>query len=252
MRRTLLGLLVASLLLTGCGDDDDTEATAESTTSTTEADSTTTTAESGTSPSDTTASAELPGERMDIFPYEGTTVAVVGVDAGDRLNVREAPGSGAEVVAELDPLADDIAASGHNRRLDDGSLWAEVRVGGVTGWANTEYLAHLGPVTDITAELYPGPADRPSAETMLELGEAVASPRAGQDEPQPRIVVVAAPSVGDVGEVTLDVVGYPDDSVLGERLHVFAEPDPGGESFTLRSVESTTLCRRGVSDGRCV
>jgi hypothetical protein len=54
-----------------------------------------------------------------------------------------------------------------------------------------------------------------------------------------------------VGEVTVDVVGIGDDSVGGERLKVFAEPGAGG--FTVRSVEATTFCRRGVTgDGLCV
>ena len=66
------------------------------------------------------------------------------------------------------------------------------------------------------------------------------------------VVVVDGPTVGDLGEITVDVVGFPDDSVLGARLRVFAEPDPGGESFTVRTVESTTLCRRAVSEGLCV
>ena len=87
---------------------------------------------------------------------------------------------------------------------------------------------------------------------MLQLGEQVAAQRDQDGEPVPDVVVVDGPSVGDLGEITIDVVGFGDDAVLGERLHVFAEPDQGGESFTVRSVEATTLCRRGVSDGRCV
>lgn len=251
MRRTLLGLLAAVILLSGCGGDD-AETTADTVTTTAEAEVTTTTGEGSPSPSTTGASGDLAGERMDIFPYEGVVLGVVGVDAEDLLDVRSAPGTGSEVVAELDPLAEGITPSGHNRQLDDGTLWAEVTADGITGWANSAHLAHLGPVADITAELYPEPADRPTAETLLDLGKPVAAERAGADEPGPRIVVVAAPTVGDLGEIVLDVVGYPDDAVLGERLHVFAEPDPGGDGFTVRSVESTTLCRRGVSDGRCV
>ena len=51
--------------------------------------------------------------------------------------------------------------------------------------------------------------------------------------------------MSDLGEITVDVIGFPDDAQLGERLHVFAEPDPGGESFTVRSVESTTTTGPG-------
>lgn len=258
MRRALLGLVVASLLLAGCGDDDDTETTTDST-ETTEASGTTDASSTSSSTTEATTSttaaptpSELPGERIELFPQEGATLAVVGVAADDVLNVRAAPGTQYEIVAELEPLADDLTATGHNRQLDDGSIWNEVTVGGETGWANSAFLAQLGDVGDITSELYPDVADRPSAETMLELGQVVGDQRAGDELPEPDIVVVDGPSVGDLGEITVDVVGYPDDAVLGERLHVFAEPDPGGESFTVRTVEATTLCRRGVSEGRCV
>ena len=54
--------------------------------------------------------------------------------------------------------------------------------------------------------------------------------------------------VGDLGEVTYDVIGFPDDSVTGVRLHVFGEPS--GNGFVLRTVESTTLCARGATGGR--
>lgn len=256
MRRALLGLIVASMLLAGCGDDDDTETTTDSTETTEAAGTTDATSTSSTTGSTSTTAAptpsELPGERIELFPDEGATLAVVGVAADDVLNVRAAPGTQYEIVAALAPLADDVTATGHNRQLDDGSIWNEVTTGGETGWANSAFLAQLGDVRDVTSELYPQVADRPRAETVLELGRVVADQRAGDELPEPDIVVVDGPSVGDLGEVTVDVVGYPDDAVLGERLHVFAEPDPGGESFTVRTVEATTLCRRGVSGGQCV
>jgi hypothetical protein len=59
------------------------------------------------------------------------------------------------------------------------------------------------------------------------------------------------PAVGDLGEVTYDVIGLGDDAVFGFRLHVFGQPGAGGD-FSLKSVERTILCGRGVSDGLCV
>jgi hypothetical protein len=259
MRRLLLALLTASLLVAACGDDDDAETTTDTSDPTeteTETDTETETETETAEPTSTTATptpSELPGERIEIFPYEGTELAVVGVEADDVLNVRAAPGVEYEIVTELDPLADGIAPTGHNRQLDDGAIWAEIDVEGSTGWANTAFLAHLGDTDDVTSQLYPEVADRPRADTMRQLGEAVAASVAGDgDDPEPDVVVVDGPTVGDLGEITVDVLGFADDSVLGARLHVFAEPDAGGESFTVRSVESTTLCRRGVSDGLCV
>lgn len=253
MRRLLPGLLAVTMLVAACGDDDDTEAAATETDTETET-ATETETETGASTSTTSAPgpSELPGERIEIFPYEGTSLGVVGVEADDVLNVRAEPEASAGVVTELDPLADGISPTGHNRQLDDGAIWAEISVEGTTGWANTAFLAHLGDVRDVTSELYPDVADRPSAITVDELGRQVANRRAGDGEPAPRVVVVDGPTVGDLGEITVDVLDYPDDAQLGERLHVFAEPDPSGDGFSLRTVESTTLCRRGVSEGLCV
>jgi len=143
-------------------------------------------------------------------------------------------------------------ATGHNRSVPDAGWWSEIAVDGRTGWANTAFLLQPGQVDDITAALFPTPAERPTAESMAELGQTVARVRAG-DAPEAGIVVVDGPSVGDVGEISVDIIGMGDDSVGGERLHIFAEPGPDRRSFTVRSVEATTFCSRGVTPDRlCV
>jgi hypothetical protein len=251
MRRTAAVLATAVLLLAGCGDDDDTETSTDTTTTTVDDTTTTTTEPTTTSTTAAPTPAELPGERIEIFPYEGAELAVVGVEADDVLNVRAAPGVAYQIVAELEPLADGFTATGHNRDLDGDSIWAEIDVDGTTGWVNTAFVAQLGGTDDITSRLYPDTGDRPIADTMLQLGELVATDVAGADAEAVDIVVVDGPSVGDLGEITVDVVGYRDDSVLGERLRVFGAEE-GGEAFRVRTVESTTLCRRGVSDGLCL
>jgi hypothetical protein len=240
MRRTSAVPVIALALLIGaCGDDDDGGPGAASTTQ-----SSATTA--------TSSAATLPGERVETFPYQGAKLAVVGVAAGDTLNVRSGPGTEFGVVYDLGPTAMNATATGHNRSVGDGVFWSEISAEGRTGWARTSFLLQPGQVDDVTAALFPTPAERPTAKTMAELGQAVARRRAS-DEPPSKIVVVEDPTVGDLGEVTVDVIGLGDDSVGGERLKVFAEPGPRGESFTVRTVEATTFCSRGVSeDGRCV
>lgn len=190
--------------------------------------------------------ADPPGEDA-AGPARGATLAVVGVAAGDELNVRDAPGTDGAVLGTLDPLADGVTATGRARIVDSG-YWYQVDGGAVDdGWVNARYLAYLGETTDVTSEL----TERPSAETMLQLAEAVAQLRVGDaSEGQgPRIVVSDGPTVGDLGEVTVDILGLPDDAVAGERLRIFAHPVD--EGFTLRTVERTVLCSRGVSDGLC-
>jgi hypothetical protein len=85
---------------------------------------------------------------------------------------------------------------------------------------------------------------------MLDLGFLVADFLASE-EPPSDIVLVEAPTVGDLGEVTYDVIGLGDDAVRGLRVHVFGTPIT--EAFTLRTVEVTVICGRGVdADGLCV
>lgn len=206
----------------------------------------------GSAPSEPSAgSPPLPGERVAIFPYAGARLAVVGVAAGDTLHVRAGPGVEFEVLFDLAPLATNARATGHNRSVGRGPFWSEINVDGRTGWANSRFLLQPGQVSDITANLFPTPADRPIGKTLFEVGQTVARLRASK-EPPSNIVVVDGPTVRDLGEITVDVIGLGDDAQGGERLKIFAEQDPAGGRFTVRTVESTQLCSRGVSnDGFC-
>lgn len=264
MRRALalLTALVLALALAACGDDDGDDAT--DTTTTTEVAGDTSTSASTTEEGDpdgttTTEEAddgrgpvpdeELPGERIEIYPYEGAELGVVGVPADDVLNVRHGPGTDFGIATALEPLAVGVTATGHNRTLDAGGLWVQVEVDGTAGWVNGAFASHLGDTTDVTSEL---PGDL-GGHTLVDLAEAVAEARApGGEGPTPRVTIVDGPTVGDLGEVTVDVLGYADDSVAGERLHVFATEDTQGDAFLLRTVEATVLCARGVSGGLCV
>ena len=88
---------------------------------------------------------------------------------------------------------------------------------------------------------------------MGELGQVVGRRRASAADPESKIVVVDGPRVGDLGEITVDVIDLADDAQGGERLKIFAEPGPPGARFTVRTVEATALCSRGVTnDGLCV
>jgi hypothetical protein len=200
-------------------------------------------------PSPSDGATALPGEPWDGFAREGDVLAVVGVEHDDVLNIRSVPGMDGAVVTTAAPTADDLVATGEARQLSQ-SFWYEVTVDGVMGWASVAYLAFPGAVVDDTSA-YLDDHERPSAETMLELGRIVAEDYASA-EPPSRIVMSVAPSVGDLGEVSYDVIGIGDDSVLGFRLHVFATPDEGGEGFTLRTIELWTFCGRGSDGELCV
>jgi len=193
----------------------------------------------------------LPGEAFDIGPAEGDVIAVVGVAHDDVLNVREFPGADFDIVTTLDSLADDLVATGRHRLLTR-SIWTEVTANGITGWVNSSYIGYLGGVEDVTSLVVSQMGGIPEAETMLELGTIVAE-SFWQDEGGFRYEMAIPPTVGDLGEVTFDVVGLLDDAQLGWRLHIFGQPTDGGEGFSLKSVEATAFCGRGVTeDGMCI
>ncbi|MCP4307525.1 MAG: hypothetical protein GY788_22155 [bacterium] len=196
-------------------------------------------------------STTLPGEAFDIGPQAGDVVAVIGVAHDDVLNVREIPGANTTIVTTLDPLADDVVATGRHRLLTS-SIWNEVEANGVTGWVNSRYIGQLGGVEDLTALVTSTMDGIPSAETMLDLGTMIAE-SFDPGEGGFRYEMVIPPTVGDLGDVTFDVVGLLDDAQLGWRLHIFAQPMDSGEGFSLMSVEATSICGRGVTaEGFCV
>jgi hypothetical protein len=177
-------------------------------------------------------------------PHAGATLAVVGIQYDATLPLHSAPGSDQPVVASLGPLEDHVVATGKAREVDS-SRWFEVTAAGVTGWADSTSLAYLGATDDVTRRIVDKLGGPPTAESILELGRIVATAESPAENPKSRATVTVAPTtVGNVSEVTYDVLGFPDDSIAGERLHVFGTP---GDRFTLKKVEATSLCRRGVS-----
>ena len=247
-RQLIISLVL--LLLGACGGSgaDSTTTTRANTTTTA---STTTASTSTTAATTTTSDDDLPGEPIDFGPAAGDVLAVVGVAHDDVLNVRAAPGTDSEVLAELAPTATGLIGTGRARSLPE-SIWFEVEAEGVTGWVSSAFVGYLGLTDDATAEVIETLGETPGAETMLDLGLIVAEAMASDDPPS-RIAMSVAPLVGDLGEVTYDVVGLADDALGGVRLHVFGDPAEGGEAFVLSNVERTFICSRGVtSDGFCI
>ena len=217
----------------------------------------------------------LPGEPYEFGPPDGAALAVVGVSHDSVLNVRDVPAG--EIVARLDNVmnvgsepvvyvreADSdeliatldlnrgVIATGSTRKLPT-TIWHEIRMADAVGWASSAFLSPLGATSDATAEIVATLGDTPGAPTLAELARMVAGAVASDDPPS-RIVVSGAPVIGDLAEITVDVLGLPDDAVRGFRLHVFAQQDSESDPFVLRTVESTTICdsHRGVSEeGLC-
>lgn len=213
------------------------------------ADPTTTPTEPGEpTPAASATISATPGEPVDAGPAQGDAVAVVGVAHDETLALRSSPGGTGDVLSRVGPVEADLVAAGESRRVD-GSLWYLVTVDGRTGWVDGAHVQHLGDVDDVTSRVIELLGSTPVAATMQELGLVVARGLASAD-PESRITMTVDASVGDLGEVTYDVLGLGDDAIGGLRLHVFGTPSADG--FVLKSVEQTTLCLRGVADGLCL
>ncbi len=242
------GITVAALVAGGCSSDGSIAAKPTTTTIGGSTESTATTSVQESTTTTATTESTLPGEPVEGFVSEGAVLAVIGVAHDDVLNVRDVPDGEGAVVATASPTAADLVATGQARSVP--GFWFEVTVDGTTGWASATYLGYLGATDDATAEFLDG-ASLPVAETMVDLGEIVAAGFVSEEPPSVVVQSVAA-EVGDLGEVTYDVIGLGDDSAAGFRLHIFAAPDEGGEGFVLKSIERTTLCARGLSGELCI
>jgi hypothetical protein len=200
----------------------------------------------------TTSPSDLPGDPWDLYvPAKGEIVAVVGVSFDDSLEVHQAPGENTPLIGTLAPLADDVISAGEGRALPN-SIWWRVTEGDLDGWVGSRFVSRLGVTNDITSQIVESLGEIPTAETMSSLARIVADERSSE-EPPSRIVISVAPTEGDLGEITVDVVGLGDDAVEGERLHVFGQPTESGEGFSLKAVEATVMCSRGVTEsGLCL
>ena len=232
---------------------------------------------------DTGSGTELPGEPSEFGPSAGVGLSVVGVAHDSALNLRDVPSG--RVIARLDnvmdgvrdpavyvrqPGSDDIiatvdlqsgiVATGNTRQLPT-TIWHELRVGDLLGWSSGTYLAPLGAARDATEQVKEALGEATTAETLTELGLQVSALYASSGEVQSRTTISSRPGVFEaLGDVTLDVLGLPDDAVRGYRINITADSEAedwtqgDGGPFTLRSVTVTPICdsHRGVSEeGLC-
>ncbi len=195
--------------------------------------------------------AQLPGQPVDGILPPGAFLEVVGVEADDVLNVRALPGSRQNIVDTLDPLARGLEFTGRERLVGDPpSVWYEIDTGSVTGWANSRYLAPFAGSVDVTSEVVDVLGELPTGETIVQVGEQVVEARTRFLDGEQTVVIVDGPSKGDLYEITYDVLGFLDDSVRGERLHLLITPPEVADGpMTLKSVELTYICARGDGKG---
>ena len=242
------------------------------------------TAEDESEPASPATTVPLPGAPSEFGPSAGAGLAVVGVAYNSTLNVRDVPNG--EVIARLSNLMDGVrdpvllvraadsdeivarldllqgvVATGNTRQLTT-TVWYEIQFGEAVGWSSSAFLAPLGADRDATAEVVEALGGIPTAATLEDLGLQIAGVFSSSGEVQSRTTISSRPGVFEaVGDITVDVVGLPDDAVRGYRISIAADAgaedwtqaDPG--PFTLRFVGVTPICDayRGVSEeGLCL
>ena len=268
MKRPITAVLAIALAVASCSTTTDPTTTtsgAEGSTSaspttaapTTSAPSTTGTAETTTAPTSTApatsttepapTSTSLPGDPIDFGPAAGDQIAVVGVSHDDVLNLRAAPGTDQEIVSVLAPTSTNLVATGSARSLPE-SIWYEVEVGGASGWVSSSFVAYIGDTSDVTSDVVIAYGSIPATETLTELVDIVAA-AIGSEDPPSRVTVTVPAAADDLTEITVDIIGLGDDAQRGWRAVIFASPMEGGEGFSLKAVEATALCGRGLSEG---
>ncbi len=195
--------------------------------------------------------AQLPGEPFDGILPPRAVLGVVGVEADDVLNVRALPGARQTIVDTLEPLAMGLRSTGRERLVGARpSVWYEINTGETIGWVNSRYVAPLAGTVDVTSEVVSAIGEIPTAETATQIGDIVVEARTRFVDGDLSVVIVDGPHRGDLNELTYDVIGFHDDSVRGERLHLFITPPEVADGpMTLKSVEVTFICARGAGQG---
>lgn len=218
---------------------------AEPSSTTTTAPQTTTTSTTTTAPPMTTTT-QTPPQTVP-GPVPGSAWAVVGVPAGDVLNVRSGPGTTNSVVATLDPQAEGIIVAGDAAIIASSIWWTLETPAGA--WVNAWYLAGVGLTEDRTAEVVEEHGSIPAATSMGGLTSIVTATFEGDYT----LITVSSSEDAVGGEQVIDVFDEEgDDSVRGYRLHIFGQRDSDSGPLSLYAVEHAHLCWRGVDpQGLC-
>ena len=188
------------------------------------------------------------GELIEFGPTNGARLLVVGVRYNDVLNVRDGPGADHGVITTLEPVSTQPLALGMTW-LRPESAWYAIDIDGVQGWASAQFLSQRAGIFDVTATVVERMGEVPESGSLIELGMSIARAYASEDPPS-TIEQPAGVIIGEVGEITIDVIGLGDDAVAGYRLRIVADDVDG--RWVLSNVEATVLCSRGVAEDRCV
>ena len=180
------------------------------------------------------------------LPIAGSVVAVVGVEHWDILEIHQDPGVSSPLVGTLDPLDDTVVALGYARQLPQSIWWCISWNGGSGAWASSIYLSRMAdPYQSFDSSSWVGLTAQNLEDFLSDVENQYQRPATSEGGPM-RIVISELDYINNV--ISIDVIGFLDDSLLGARL-TFSTSLQSDGSLIIDDAQFRGMCRRGGGPG---
>jgi len=194
----------------------------------------------------TTVGTLLDPDEWFYLPTAGSVVAVVGVEHSDILEIHEDPGVSSPLVGTLDPLDDTVVALGYARQLPQSIWWCISWGGGSEAWASSIYLSRMAdPYQSFDPGVWVGLTAQNLEDFLSDVENEYQRPATSEGGPM-SIVISELDYVNNV--ISIDVIGFLDDSLLGARL-TFSTSLQSDGSLMIDDAQFRAMCRRGGGPG---
>ena len=194
----------------------------------------------------TTVGTLIDPDEWPYLPITGSVVAVVGVEHWDILEIHEDPGVSSPLVGTLDPLDDTVVALGYARQLPQSIWWCISWNGGSGAWASSIYLSRMAdPYQSFDSSSWIGLTAQNLEDFLSDVENQYQRPATSEGGPM-RIVISELDYINNV--ISIDVIGFLDDSLLGARL-TFATSLQSDGSLIIDDAQFRGICLRGGGPG---
>ena len=194
----------------------------------------------------TTVGTLIDPDEWPYLPITGSVVAVVGVEHWDILEIHEDPGVSSPLVGTLDPLDDTVVALGYARQLPQSIWWCISWNGGSGAWASSIYLSRMAdPYQSFDSSSWVGLTAQNLEDFLSDVENQYQRPATSEGGPM-RIVISELDYINNV--ISIDVIGFLDDSLLGARL-TFSTSLQSDGSLMIDDAQFRGMCRRGGGPG---
>ena len=194
----------------------------------------------------TTVGTLIDPDEWPYLPITGSVVAVVGVEHWDILEIHEDPGVSSPLVGTLDPLDDTVVALGYARQLPQSIWWCISWNGGSGAWASSIYLSRMAdPYQSFDSSSWVGLTAQNLEDFLSDVENQYQRPATSEGGPM-RIVISELDYINNV--ISIDVIGFLDDSRLGDRL-TFSTSLQSDGSLIIDDAQFRGICLRGGGPG---